>query len=86
MPATSQVGKRCGLRISAPATGAPGAKQAGFRACETAALTYGGFGYTKEYPRGASHARVHAAAHHARQIQLIMCHITEKVRGAAKTY
>ena len=60
--------------------------EAGFRACETAVLTHGGFGYAKEYHverymREAMLLRIAPIS-----IQLIMCHIAEKVLGLPKSY
>jgi acyl-CoA dehydrogenase len=62
------------------------AGEAGFRACETAVLTHGGFGYAKEYHverylREAMLLRIAPIS-----IQLIMCHIAEKVLGLPKSY
>ena len=62
------------------------AGEAGFRACETAVLTHGGFGYAKEYHverymREAMLLRIAPIS-----IQLIMCYIAEKVLGLPKSY
>ena len=62
------------------------AGEAGFRACETAVLTHGGFGYAKEYHverylREAMLLRIAPIS-----VQLIMCHIAEKVLGLPKSY
>ena len=62
------------------------AAEAGFRACETAVLTHGGFGYAKEYHverymRECMLLRIAPVS-----IQLIMCHIAEKVLGLPKSY
>ncbi len=62
------------------------AGEAGFKACETAVLTHGGFGYAKEYHveryfREAMLLRIAPVS-----IQLIMCHIAEKVLGLPKSY
>ena len=62
------------------------AGEAGFRACETAVLTHGGFGYAKEYHverymREAMLLRIAPVS-----IQLIMCHIAEKVLGLPRSY
>ena len=62
------------------------AGEAGFKACETAVLTHGGFGYAKEYHveryfREAMLLRIAPIS-----IQLIMCHIAEKVLGLPKSY
>jgi acyl-CoA dehydrogenase len=55
--------------------------EAGFRACETAVLTHGGFGYAKEYHveryfREAMLLRIAPIS-----TQLIMCYIAEKFEG-----
>jgi acyl-CoA dehydrogenase len=62
------------------------AGEAGFKACETAVLTHGGFGYAKEYHveryfREAMLLRIAPIS-----IQLIMCHIAEKVLGLPRSY
>ena len=60
--------------------------EAGFRACETAVLTHGGFGYAKEYHveryfRESMLLRIAPIS-----TQLIMCYIAEKVLGLPKSY
>lgn len=60
--------------------------EAGFKACETAVLTHGGFGYAKEYHveryfREAMLLRIAPIS-----TQLIMCYIAEKVLGLPKSY
>ena len=60
--------------------------EAGFRACETAVLTHGGFGYAKEYHverylREAMLPRIAPVSP-----QLILCFIAEKVLGLPKSY
>ena len=62
------------------------AGEAGFKACETAVLTHGGFGYAKEYHveryfREAMLLRIAPIS-----TQLIMCYIAEKVLGLPKSY
>jgi acyl-CoA dehydrogenase len=62
------------------------AGEAGFRACETAVLTHGGFGYAKEYHverymREAMLLRIAPIS-----TQLIMCYIAEKVLGLPRSY
>ncbi|MDQ6880670.1 MAG: acyl-CoA/acyl-ACP dehydrogenase [Pseudomonadota bacterium] len=62
------------------------AGEAGFRACEAAVLTHGGFGYAKEYHveryfREAMLLRIAPIS-----IQLIMCYIAEKVLALPKSY
>jgi len=60
--------------------------EAGFRACETAVLTHGGFGYAKEYHveryfRESMLPRIAPISP-----QLILCFIAEKVLGLRKSY
>jgi acyl-CoA dehydrogenase len=60
--------------------------EAGFKACETAVLTHGGFGYAKEYHveryfREAMLPRIAPISP-----QLILCFIAEKVLGLPKSY
>jgi len=62
------------------------AGEAGFRACEAAVLTHGGFGYAKEYHveryfREAMLLRIAPIS-----IQLIMSYVAEKVLGLPKSY
>ncbi|MBI0537925.1 acyl-CoA dehydrogenase [Roseomonas sp. KE2513] len=62
------------------------AGEAGFRACETAVLSHGGFGYAKEYHverymREAMLMRIAPVS-----TQLIMCFIAEKVLGLPRSY
>jgi acyl-CoA dehydrogenase len=62
------------------------AAEAGFRACETAILTHGGFGYASEYHverylREMQIARIAPVSPH-----LILCYIAEKVLGLPKSY
>ena len=62
------------------------AGEAGFKACEQAVLTHGGFGYAKEYHveryfREAMLLRIAPIS-----TQLIMCYIAEKVLGLPKSY
>lgn len=62
------------------------AGEAGFKACEAAVLTHGGFGYAKEfhverYFREAMLLRIAPIS-----IQLIMCYIAEKVLGLPRSY
>ena len=62
------------------------AGEAGFRACETAVLTHGGFGYAKEYHveryfREAMLPRIAPVSP-----QLILSFIAEKVLGLPKSY
>lgn len=62
------------------------AAEAGFRACERAVMTHGGFGYAKEYHverymREAMIPRIAPVSP-----QLILCFIAEKVLGLDKSY
>ena len=62
------------------------AGEAGFKACETAVLMHGGFGYAKEYHveryfRESMLLRIAPIS-----TQLIMCYIAEKVLGLPKSY
>ena len=62
------------------------AGEAGFRACETAVLSHGGFGYAKEYHverymREAMLMRIAPVS-----TQLIMCFIAERVLGLPRSY
>ncbi len=62
------------------------AAEAGFRACETAIMTHGGFGYAREYHverylREMQIARIAPITPH-----LILCHIAEKVLGLPRSY
>ena len=62
------------------------AGEAGYRACETAVLTHGGFGYAKEYHveryfRESMLLRIAPIS-----IQLIMCYIAERVLGLPRSY
>jgi acyl-CoA dehydrogenase len=62
------------------------AAEAGFRACETAVMTHGGFGYAREYHverylREMQIARIAPVSPH-----LILCHIAERVLGLPKSY
>ena len=62
------------------------AGEAGFKACETAVLMHGGFGYAKEYHveryfRESMLLRIAPIS-----IQLIMSYIAEKVLGLPKSY
>jgi len=62
------------------------AAEACWRACETAVLTHGGFGYAEEYHverylREAQIARIAPVSP-----QLMLCHIAERVLGLPKSY
>jgi acyl-CoA dehydrogenase len=62
------------------------AAEAGYRACERAVLTHGGFGYAKEYhvERYLREAMIPRIAPISRE--LIMSHIAERVLGLPKSY
>jgi acyl-CoA dehydrogenase len=60
--------------------------EAGFKACQTAVMTHGGYGYAKEfhverYLRESMIARIAPVTPH-----LILCFIAEKVLGLPKSY
>jgi acyl-CoA dehydrogenase len=60
--------------------------EAAFRACETAVMTHGGFGYAKEfhverYLREVMMARLAPVSR-----ELILCYVAEKVLGLPKSY
>jgi len=62
------------------------AAEAGFKACQAAVMTHGGYGYAKEYHverflREAMIPRIAPVSS-----QLILCHIAEKVLGLPKSY
>ncbi len=62
------------------------AAEACWRACETAVMTHGGFGYAQEYHverylREAQIARIAPVSP-----QLVLCHIAERVLGLPKSY
>jgi acyl-CoA dehydrogenase len=62
------------------------AAEAGYRACETAVMTHGGFGYAKEYhvERYLRESMIPRLA--PVSPQLILCFIAEKVLGLPKSY
>ncbi len=62
------------------------AAEAGYRACETAVMTHGGFGYAKEYhvERYLRESLIPRLA--PVSPQLILCFIAEKVLGLPKSY
>jgi acyl-CoA dehydrogenase len=62
------------------------AAEAGFKACQTAVMTHGGYGYAKEY-----HVERYLRESMIPRIapispQLILCFIAEKVLGLPKSY
>jgi len=76
-------GKPCGAEANAAKYFCA---EAGFRACETAVLTHGGYGYAKEYHverylRESMLPRIAPVSP-----QLILCFIAEKVLGLKKSY
>jgi alkylation response protein AidB-like acyl-CoA dehydrogenase len=62
------------------------AAEAGYKACETAVMTHGGYGYAKEYhvERYLREALIPRIAPVSRE--LILCFIAEKVLGLPKSY
>src|SRR6267142_2780941 len=76
-------GKPCGAEANAAKFLAG---EAGFRACEQAVLTLGGYGYAKEYHVERYFREVMIARLAPVSPQLIMCFIAEKVLGLPKSY
>ena len=76
-------GKPCGADANAAKFLAG---EAGFRACEQAVLTHGGYGYAKEYHVERYFREVMIARLAPVSPQLIMCFIAEKVLGLPKSY
>jgi len=60
--------------------------EAGFRACETAVLTHGGMGYSKEFDVERYMREVMLTRIAPISPQLILCFIAEKVLGLPKSY
>jgi acyl-CoA dehydrogenase len=60
--------------------------EAGFRACETAVLTHGGMGYSKEFDVERYLREVMLTRIAPISPQLILCFIAEKVLGLPKSY
>jgi len=60
--------------------------EAGFRACETAVLTHGGMGYSKEFDVERYLREVMLTRIVPISPQLILCFIAEKVLGLPKSY
>ncbi|MEA2754062.1 MAG: acyl-CoA dehydrogenase, partial [Aliidongia sp.] len=60
--------------------------EAGYRACETAVMTHGGYGYAREYhvERYLRESLIPRLA--PVSPQLILCYIAEKVLGLPKSY
>jgi acyl-CoA dehydrogenase len=75
--------ERCGAEANAAKYLAA---EAAWKACETAVLTHGGYGYAQEYHverylREAQIARIAPVSP-----QLVLCHIAERVLGLPKSY
>jgi acyl-CoA dehydrogenase len=62
------------------------AAEAGFRACETAIMTLGGFGYAREYHVERYLREMQIARIAPVSPQLILCYIAEKVLGLPRSY
>ena len=62
------------------------AAEAGFKACETAVMTHGGFGYAKEYHVERYLREVMIPRIAPISPQLILCYIAERVLGLPKSY
>jgi acyl-CoA dehydrogenase len=62
------------------------AAEAGFRACETAIMTHGGFGYAREYHVERYLREMQIARIAPVSPQLILCYIAEKVLGLPRSY
>ena len=62
------------------------AAEAGFKACETAVMTFGGFGYAKEYHVERYLREILITRIAPISPQLILCYIAERVLGLPKSY
>jgi acyl-CoA dehydrogenase len=62
------------------------AAEAGFKACTTAVMTHGGYGYAKEYHVERYLREVMIARLAPISPQLILCYIAEKMLGLPKSY
>jgi acyl-CoA dehydrogenase len=62
------------------------AAEAGFKACQTAIATHGGYGYAKEYHVERYFREIMIAKLAPVSPQLILCFIAEKVLGLPKSY
>jgi acyl-CoA dehydrogenase len=62
------------------------AAEAGFKACETAVMTLGGFGYAKEYHVERYLREIMIPRLAPISPQLILCYIAERVLGLPKSY
>jgi acyl-CoA dehydrogenase len=62
------------------------AAEAGFKACQTAVMTHGGFGYAKEYHVERYLREVMIPRIAPISPQLILCYVAERVLGLPKSY
>jgi acyl-CoA dehydrogenase len=62
------------------------AAEAGFKACQTAVMTHGGFGYAKEYHVERYLREIMIPRIAPISPQLILCYVAEKVLGLPKSY
>ena len=62
------------------------AAEAGFKSCETAVMTHGGFGYAKEYHVERYLREILITRIAPISPQLILCYIAERVLGLPKSY
>lgn len=62
------------------------AGEAGFKACETAVMTHGGFGYAKEYHVERYLREILIPRIAPISPQLVLCYIAERVLGLPKSY
>ena len=76
-------GKSCGAEANAAKYLAG---EAGFKACTTAVMTHGGYGYAKEYHVERYLREVMISRIAPISPQLILCYIAEKVLGLPKSY
>jgi acyl-CoA dehydrogenase len=76
-------GKPCGAEANAAKYLAG---EAGFKACTTAVMTHGGYGYAKEYHVERYLREVMISRIAPISPQLILCYIAEKVLGLPKSY
>jgi acyl-CoA dehydrogenase len=76
-------GKPCGPEANAAKYLAG---EAGFKACTTAVMTHGGYGYAKEYHVERYMREVMISRIAPISPQLILCYIAEKVLGLPKSY
>lgn len=76
-------GQPCGAEAnSAKFLGA----EAGYRACERAILTHGGYGYAKEFDVERYFREVMIPRLAPVSRELVMCYIAERVLGLPKSY